>query len=397
MRMTYDGGRLGDPKPVLTGIPNGFIHDGGRLLFAPDGTLFVSTGETGEEQLAQDRDSLGGKILRITPTAMPRPGQPVPRVAGVDVGPPQRAGARVRRPGRLWATEFGADTWDELNLIDPGRNYGWPLAEGARRPRRLPRPVRAVAHRRGVAVRAGLPRRVAVGWRRCAGSGCGRCRSPADGTGRPGTGSSATTAGCAPSWWHPTATCGSPPATATAAATRPATTTGSSWSRSTETCFRAALDGAFWEVCPVGTDPRCHDAPVTVNHTGGGPAELRLLDAFDAAAFAVDAGGQVVYANETAERLFGRPGGVLVGETLMTHLFSENEQEALAAVVRQVLGGRPWRGAWTSATPTGPCTRPSSAARRCGGTRWSWACSALWTTPAPSEAPCGRRADWATG
>ena len=83
---------------------------------------------------------------------------------------------------------------------------------------------------------------------------------------------------------------------------------------------------------------------MTVNHSRGWPADLRLLDAFDAAAFAVDAGGQVVHANETAERLFGRPGGVLVGETLMTHLFSENEQESLAVVVRQVLDGRPWRG-----------------------------------------------------
>ena len=95
----------------------------------------------------------------------------------------------------------------------------------------------------------------------------------------------------------------------------------------------------------LARDPAgCHDAPMTVNHPGGWPAEPRLLDAFDAAAFAVDAGGQVVYANEAAQRLFGRPGGVLVGETLMTHLFNENEQEALAVVVRQVLDGRPWRG-----------------------------------------------------
>ncbi len=54
--MRYDGQRLGAPKPVLTGIPNGFVHDGGRLLFAPDGNLFVSTGETGQGSLAQDRE-----------------------------------------------------------------------------------------------------------------------------------------------------------------------------------------------------------------------------------------------------------------------------------------------------------------------------------------------------
>src|SRR5689334_8228638 len=94
----------------------------------------------------------------------------------------------------------------------------------------------------------------------------------------------------------------------------------------------------------AGVVPGCHDAPVTVNHGGGWPMELGLLDAFDAAAFAVDAGGRVVYANQTAERLFGRPGGALTGETLMTHLFNENEQQALAVVVRQVLDGRPWRG-----------------------------------------------------
>ena len=102
---------------------------------------------------------------------------------------------------------------------------------------------------------------------------------------------------------------------------------------------------ARWAGSSSREPPRgCHDAPMTVNHSRGWPADLRLLDAFDAAAFAVDAGGQVVHANETAERLFGRPGGVLVGETLMTHLFSENEQESLAVVVRQVLDGRPWRG-----------------------------------------------------
>ncbi|HEX5771682.1 MAG TPA: PQQ-dependent sugar dehydrogenase, partial [Nocardioidaceae bacterium] len=67
VRMKYDGGRLGDPQVVLDGIPNGFVHDGGRLQFGPDGYLYVSTGETGEEQLSQDRDSTAGKILRITP------------------------------------------------------------------------------------------------------------------------------------------------------------------------------------------------------------------------------------------------------------------------------------------------------------------------------------------
>jgi len=130
VRMEYDGRRLGEPRPVLTGIPNGFIHDGGRLLFAEDGTLFVSTGEIGDEELAQDRDSLAGKILRITPDGdpaadNPRKGSPVWTMGHRNV-----QGLAFDDRGRLWASEFGANTWDELNRIDRGRNYGWPRVEG---------------------------------------------------------------------------------------------------------------------------------------------------------------------------------------------------------------------------------------------------------------------------
>ncbi len=128
--MTYDGRRLGAPKPILTGIPNGFIHDGGRLLFAEDGNLFVSTGETGEEQLAQDRDSLAGKILRITPEGKPAPGNPRPGSPVWSMGHRNVQGLAFDDDGELWATEFGSNTWDELNRIDRARNYGWPVVEG---------------------------------------------------------------------------------------------------------------------------------------------------------------------------------------------------------------------------------------------------------------------------
>ncbi len=131
VRMTYDGHRLGEPEDVLTGIPNGFIHDGGRLLFADDGTLFVSTGETGEPQLAQDPDSLGGKILHITTSGRPAPDDPVDGSPVWTMGHRNVQGLAFDDQGRLWATEFGLDTWDELNLIERGRNYGWPLVEGA--------------------------------------------------------------------------------------------------------------------------------------------------------------------------------------------------------------------------------------------------------------------------
>jgi len=128
--MRYDGTGLGEPQPVLTGIPNGFIHDGGRLLFAPDGTLFVSTGETGEPDLAQDPSSLGGKILRITADGEPAEGNPDPASPVWTLGHRNVQGLAFDDTGRLWATEFGQSTFDELNLIQQGQNYGWPLVEG---------------------------------------------------------------------------------------------------------------------------------------------------------------------------------------------------------------------------------------------------------------------------
>jgi glucose/arabinose dehydrogenase len=115
---------------VLTGIPNGFIHDGGRLLFADDGSLFVSTGETGRPPLAQDPASLAGKVLRITTSGEPAPGNPDPSSPVWTLGHRNVQGLAFDGRGRLWATEFGQDTWDELNLIERARNYGWPFVEG---------------------------------------------------------------------------------------------------------------------------------------------------------------------------------------------------------------------------------------------------------------------------
>jgi glucose/arabinose dehydrogenase len=130
LRMTYRGGRLGPAEPVLTGIPNGFIHDGGRLLFDTDGMLLVSTGETGDPGLAQQPDSLGGKILRITPDGDPAPGNPRDGSPVWTLGHRNVQGLAIDDQGRLWATEFGQQTWDELNQIRKGTNYGWPLVEG---------------------------------------------------------------------------------------------------------------------------------------------------------------------------------------------------------------------------------------------------------------------------
>jgi glucose/arabinose dehydrogenase len=115
---------------ILDGIPNGFIHDGGRLQFGPDDYLYASTGETGAPELAPDRDSLGGKILRITPDGDPAPGNPDPSSPIWTLGHRNVQGLAFDDDDNLWASEFGASTFDELNLIRKNGNYGWPTFEG---------------------------------------------------------------------------------------------------------------------------------------------------------------------------------------------------------------------------------------------------------------------------
>jgi glucose/arabinose dehydrogenase len=125
---TLRDGRLGPTTPVLTGIPLGPIHDGGRLAFGPDGMLYASTGETGEPALAQDPDSLAGKILRLTPAGDPAPGNPS-GTAVWSLGHRNVQGLAFDGD-QLWASEFGQSTSDELNRINAGGNYGWPEFEG---------------------------------------------------------------------------------------------------------------------------------------------------------------------------------------------------------------------------------------------------------------------------
>lgn len=128
--MPFTGSRLGQPRLVLGGIPSAGTHNGGRIVIGPDGNLWIGTGDAGDRQRAQDLGTRAGKILRIrldgsVPDDNPFPGSPVWSYGHRNV-----QGLAFDSRGRLWATEFGQNTFDELNLVTKGDNFGWPVVEG---------------------------------------------------------------------------------------------------------------------------------------------------------------------------------------------------------------------------------------------------------------------------
>lgn len=125
----YNGSGITDPKVLLQGIKGGSIHNGSRIWLAPDKTLYVTTGETGDGPLAQNRNSLNGKILRLKTDGTIPSDNPTPGSYIWTLGHRNGQGL-VFAKGKLYESEHGPSNDDEINIIEKGRNYGWPNVEG---------------------------------------------------------------------------------------------------------------------------------------------------------------------------------------------------------------------------------------------------------------------------
>lgn len=133
MRYRLGGNILNDPTVIIDKIPGAIYHDGGRIEFGPDNLLYITTGDATESALAQDKNSLAGKILRLNDDGSIPKDNPF-ETAVYSFGHRNPQGLAWDKQGKLWQTEHGrsgvSSGYDEINLVEKGKNYGWPKFQG---------------------------------------------------------------------------------------------------------------------------------------------------------------------------------------------------------------------------------------------------------------------------
>jgi len=137
VRFTEKDNRLSEKTVLLDGIPSAFVHDGGRLKFGPDGKLYITTGDAANSASAQDLNSLSGKILRINPDGSIPDDNPFSNSPVFSYGHRNPQGLDWDpETGKLVITEHGPSgemgfAHDEINVVEPGNNFGWPSVVGS--------------------------------------------------------------------------------------------------------------------------------------------------------------------------------------------------------------------------------------------------------------------------
>ncbi|KKR33153.1 MAG: Quinoprotein glucose dehydrogenase [Candidatus Gottesmanbacteria bacterium GW2011_GWC2_39_8] len=133
VRMTYKNKTLTDSVTIIDSIPGASNHNGGRIKFGPDKFMYIATGDAENPSQAQDKNSLAGKILRVTDKGSPISGNPFGNRI-YSFGHRNVQGLAWDEEGNLWVTEHGrsgiSSGLDEINLIESGKNYGWPVIQG---------------------------------------------------------------------------------------------------------------------------------------------------------------------------------------------------------------------------------------------------------------------------
>ena len=139
-----ENNQLTNKKIIIENIPGARNHDGGRIAFGPDGYLYITTGDAGNDQSAQDTASLAGKILRIKDDGSIPSDNPFNN-AVYSYGHRNSQGIAWDDKGNLWSSEHGrsgaATGFDEINKIEKGANYGWPLIQGDEEQQGMKKPV----------------------------------------------------------------------------------------------------------------------------------------------------------------------------------------------------------------------------------------------------------------